>query len=176
MQIALVFCALFALVAALPRSPIADETPFASVPLNDINNDGDIDTDPEGELPEGEEDGFFVGTFNTQVDHTRPRNAAIATFVRCLLFFFLCRNMPECSFLPDEIPLNASIYFQQTQTYHANLAHHTPDGAFYVYIKDAGETNSARIERGLMVDTAAITGAALFTFDQRYFGQNNVTA
>lgn len=61
------------------------------------------------------------------------------------------------------------------QTYFANLQHYTAGNPFYIYIKDAGEYSNRRIEEGLMVDIAARTGAALFTFDQRYFGLNRVT-
>lgn len=61
------------------------------------------------------------------------------------------------------------------QTYFSNLDNYTPGNPIYIYIKDAGEYSNRRIEQGLMVDIASRTGAALFTFDQRYFGLNRVS-
>jgi len=60
-------------------------------------------------------------------------------------------------------------------TYHANLEHYEAGGPFYIYIKDVFDTTTQWIEEGLMVDVARQTGGALFTFDQRYLGANNVT-
>lgn len=65
--------------------------------------------------------------------------------------------------------------FVSLQTYFANLAHYSDGNTFYVYIKDAGELSNRRIQEGLMVDIAARTGAALFTFNQRYFGENRIS-
>lgn len=56
------------------------------------------------------------------------------------------------------------------QTYYENLEHYVPGGPFYIYIKESSD--SQWIENGLMVDIAANTSAALFTFDLRYFGDN----
>lgn len=43
-------------------------------------------------------------------------------------------------------------------------------------MKDGGDYSTRWIEEGLMVDIARETGAALFTFERRYFGNNVVTA
>lgn len=55
------------------------------------------------------------------------------------------------------------------------MDYYFPGGPFYVYIKDGGDFTTQWIEEGLMVDIARNTSAALFTFDQRYFGTNRPT-
>lgn len=79
MQIALVFCALFALAAALPQPPVEEEAfvAFASKPMRNTEEGGEI----EGEFPEVEEGALFQGTFFTRQDHTRPQNREQSLFV-----------------------------------------------------------------------------------------------
>ncbi|KAJ6646563.1 putative serine protease K12H4.7 [Pseudolycoriella hygida] len=57
-------------------------------------------------------------------------------------------------------------------TYNANTHHFQNYGPIYIYLKDAYDYSTVFIEEGLMVDIAEQTGAALFTFDHRYFGRN----
>lgn len=61
------------------------------------------------------------------------------------------------------------------QDYAANLNHFVDEGPFYIYFKDVLEVSDDAIASGLMVDIARENGGALFTFDQRYFGKNNIT-
>lgn len=46
------------------------------------------------------------------------------------------------------------------------------DGPIYIYIKHVTDNSTRWIEQGLMVDIARNNLAALYTFDQRYFGNN----
>ncbi|XP_037033396.1 lysosomal Pro-X carboxypeptidase-like [Bradysia coprophila] len=57
-------------------------------------------------------------------------------------------------------------------TYNANTHHFENYGPLYIYLKDAFDYSTDMIEEGLMVDIARETGAALLTFDPRYFGLN----
>ena len=45
----------------------------------------------------------------------------------------------------------------------------------YIYIKDVRDHTTRWIENGLMLEIAEKTHAALFTFDQRYIGDNRPT-
>lgn len=56
-----------------------------------------------------------------------------------------------------------------------NDDHYLPGGPLYIYIKDARDDSTRWIESGLMVDIAAETRAALFTFNHRYLGDNRPT-
>lgn len=56
-----------------------------------------------------------------------------------------------------------------------NMDHYLPGGPLYIYIKDTRDYTTRWIESGLMVDIAAETHAALFTFNHRYFGDNRPT-
>lgn len=42
-------------------------------------------------------------------------------------------------------------------------------------MKDGTDHSTRWIEQGLVVDVAIETGAALFTFDRRYYGNNRPT-
>lgn len=53
-----------------------------------------------------------------------------------------------------------------------NTHHFENYGPLYIYLKDAFDYSTDMIEEGLMVDIAEQTGAALLTFDHRYFGRN----
>lgn len=52
------------------------------------------------------------------------------------------------------------------------MDHYQYGGPFYINIKDVADTSTRWIEDSLMVDMAADTNAALFTFDNRFFGTN----
>lgn len=56
-----------------------------------------------------------------------------------------------------------------------NTHHFENYGPLFIYLKDAYEYSTEFIEEGLMVDIAEETGAALLTFDTRYFGRNRPT-
>ncbi|KAJ6646562.1 putative serine protease K12H4.7 [Pseudolycoriella hygida] len=61
-------------------------------------------------------------------------------------------------------------------TYHVNANHYNPEGGpIYIHLKDFRDYSTRWIERGLMVDIAAETGAAVLTLDYRYFGINRPT-
>lgn len=61
-------------------------------------------------------------------------------------------------------------------TYHVNANYYnTSGGPLYVYLKDYRDYSTRWIEEGLMHDIARETGAALLTFDYRYFGVNQPT-
>ncbi|XP_037033331.1 putative serine protease K12H4.7 [Bradysia coprophila] len=67
-------------------------------------------------------------------------------------------------------------YFDKVRfAYHVNTDYYQPMGPLYIYIKDARDYTTTWIESGLMVDIAAETNAALFTFDHRYLGDNRPT-
>lgn len=60
--------------------------------------------------------------------------------------------------------------------YNVNANHYNTDGGpLYIYLKDYRDYSTRWIENGLMVDIAQQTGAALMTFDYRYFGVNRPT-
>lgn len=60
--------------------------------------------------------------------------------------------------------------------YHVNANFYNPEGGpLYVYLKDYRDYTTRWIEEGLMVDIARETGAAVLTFDHRYFGVNRPT-
>lgn len=60
--------------------------------------------------------------------------------------------------------------------YHVNANHYNPEGGpLYIYLKDYRDYSTRWIEEGLMEDIAEETGAALLTFDHRYFGVNRPT-
>lgn len=57
-----------------------------------------------------------------------------------------------------------------------NAEHFNPvNGPIYIFLKDYRDYSTRWIENGLMVDIARETGAALVTFDYRYFGVNRPT-
>lgn len=56
-----------------------------------------------------------------------------------------------------------------------NSDHFQTGGPIYIYIKDARDHTTQWIETGLMVNIAAETHGALFTFDQRYLVDNRPT-
>lgn len=61
-------------------------------------------------------------------------------------------------------------------TYHVNANFYNPEGGpLYIYLKDYRDYSTRWIEDGLMVDIADDTGAAVLTFDYRYFGVNRPT-
>lgn len=78
MKIALVFCALFALAAALPSPPVESSAPFASRPQPRNKLSLESNEEPEIELPER----LTRGAFFTNQDHTRPQNREQFLFVR----------------------------------------------------------------------------------------------
>jgi len=59
-------------------------------------------------------------------------------------------------------------------TYNVNANHFEEGGPLYIYLKDTFDYSTQWIERGLMVDVARETGAAVMTFDYRYFGRNRL--
>lgn len=58
------------------------------------------------------------------------------------------------------------------QQYDSNMNNYQENGAIYIYIKHLSDNSTRWIQQGLMVDIARNNLAALFTFDQRYFGNN----
>lgn len=97
--------------------------------------------------------------FITRLDHSRAQDERVVEFVR-----------PLQKMIFKSTDFNKFI----AQTYYANLEHYRPleQGPFYININDATDLSTQWIEHGLMERVAAQTGAALFTFNTRYFGTN----
>jgi len=60
--------------------------------------------------------------------------------------------------------------------YNVNANFFVSNGPLYIYLKDFDDSTTQWIESGLMVDVAKDTGAALITFDSRFFGRNRITS
>lgn len=97
--------------------------------------------------------------FITRLDHSRAQDLRTVSFVS----IFQKPHMRSFAAISSDPFL---------QTYHANLDHYEHGGPFYINIKDVNDVSTRWIEDSLMVDIAVTSKAALFTFDQRYYGTN----